>query len=222
MRGYVALLHGLGRSSASMTYAEYRVRRAGLTPVNIAYPSRREPLEALARHVAERLPADASLPLHFLTHSMGGIVLRLLARSYRPGNLGRAVMLGPPNQGSQLASGIRNTWISRWFLGPAAQEIGHLPGSVPNQIGPVDFEVGVIAGRSSFDPLRIFVAGESDGRVSLQETKVEGMTDWISVKRSHALLMVDPSVFDQALHFIEHGGFRRPSGAADRNQPGER
>jgi len=209
VRGYVVLLHGLGRSPASLIYAAYRMRRAGYTPVNIGYPSRREPLETLARHVAERLPADASRPMHFLTHSMGGIVLRLLARSRRPPNLGRGVMLGPPNQGSQLASGVRRTWISRLILGPAVDEIGHLPGSVPNQLGPVDFEVGVIAGRSSFDPLQIFMAGESDGRVSLDETKVEGMSDWLIVKRGHALLMLDPSVLDQALHFFEHGRFRR-------------
>lgn len=209
MRGHVVLLHGLRRTSASLVYAEYRVRRAGLTPVNIGYPSRRAPLEALAEHVAERLPAASGDPLYFLTHSMGGVVLRVLAHSFRPKNLTRAVMLGPPNQGSQLATGVRNTWISRWFLGPSGQQIGHLPDSVPNQLGAVDFELGVIAGRSSLDPLSLLVAGESDGRVSLQETKVDGMKDWISVRRSHALLLFDPSVLDQAFHFFEHGRFKR-------------
>src|SRR5262245_28765520 len=92
-RGSVVLLHGLGRSPWSLLYAARRLKQAGFTPVNIGYPSRHAPLDALAQHVADRLPADRSQPLHFLTHSLGGIVLRCLAQTHRPPNLGRAVML---------------------------------------------------------------------------------------------------------------------------------
>jgi pimeloyl-ACP methyl ester carboxylesterase len=208
-RGDVVLLHGLGRSPWSFLYAERRLRQAGFTPVNIAYPSRKAPLDVLARHVAERLPADRNRPVHFLTHSLGGIVLRCVAQAHRPPHLGRAVMLGPPNQGSQLASGVRGLRIASAILGPVVPQLDRLPGSVPNQLGPVNFEVGVIAGRSRFDPLHVFLAGESDGRVSLDETKVEGMADWIAVNRGHALLMFDPDVIGQAIHFFEHGRFSR-------------
>ncbi len=209
MRGYVVLLHGLGRGPLSLRYAQSRLAQAGFTPINIGYPSRREPLEALARYVADRLPSDRSVPVHFLTHSLGGIVLRTLAKSHRPPNLGRAVMLGPPNQGSQLATGLRGLRLFQLIMGPAVRQIDRLPTSVPNRLGPVDFEVGVIAGRSRFDPLHIFIAGESDGRVGLEETKVEGMADWMVVDRGHAILMLDARVLDQAIHFFEHGRFNR-------------
>jgi triacylglycerol lipase len=205
MRGHVVLLHGLGRSPLSLGYAASRLRRAGFAAVNIGYPSRHQPLDQLARGVAAQLPASG--PLHFLTHSMGGIVLRCLVKTARPPNLGRAVMLGPPNGGSQLASRLRDRWLYRATLGPAGQQIGADAGSVPNQLGPVDFEVGVIAGRRALDPLRWLVAGESDGRVSLAETKVAGMSDWTTVPRGHAFLMFDAKVIDQAVHFFEHGRF---------------
>jgi triacylglycerol lipase len=82
---------------------------------------------------------------------------------------------------------------------------------VPNSLGPVDFELGVIAGHRALDPFRWLVTGESDGKVCVAETRVAGMTDWLCVQRSHALLHVDPRVIDQAIHFLEHGQFARPA-----------
>jgi triacylglycerol lipase len=204
--GHVVLLHGLGRSPLTFRYAEQRLRRAGFTTTNIGYPSRRAPIEALAEGVAERLPAGVR-PLHFLTHSMGGIVLRCLVKRQRPQHLGRVVMLGPPNGGSQLAARLRSRWYYRLLMGPAAQQIGTDPASVPRLLGPVDFPVGVIAGNRSIDPFRFLVAGESDGKVSLEETRVEGMADWCCRPRGHSFLMFDPWVIDQAAHFFRHGRF---------------
>lgn len=207
--GHVVLLHGLGRSPMSLKYAEYRLRQGGFSPLNIGYPSRRAPIESLARMVAEKLPTASGRPLHFLTHSMGGIVLRQLLKANRPPNIGRAVMLGPPNRGSQLATRMRGSRIYRFAMGPAGQEIVSDLDSVPNTLGAVDFEVGVIAGKKAFDPLRSLVAGESDGRVSLDETRVDGMADWLCVTRGHAFLMFDPKVIDQAIHFFRFGRFAR-------------
>jgi pimeloyl-ACP methyl ester carboxylesterase len=209
---HVVLLHGLGRSSASLLYAAGRLRRAGFATVNLGYASRRLPLEVLARSVAERLPPAASR-LHFFTHSMGGIVLRCLVKAQRPANLGRVVMLGPPNRGSQLATRLRGAWYYRMLMGPAGQQIGADLDSVPNTLGPVDFELGVIAGNRALDPFRFLVAGENDGKVSLEETRVEGMSDWLCIPRGHALLMFDRQAIDQAAHFFRHGRFARTGGS---------
>jgi triacylglycerol lipase len=208
MRGDVILLHGLGRSPLSLRYAEHRLRKAGWSTHGIAYPSRRQPIEELARFVAARLPATTG-PLHFLTHSLGGIVLRCLIKSHRPRNLGRTVMLGPPNGGSQLAARVAKAWFPRWVMGPALRQLGTGPDCFPARLGAVDFEVGVIAGHRSYDPFRLLLRGESDGKVCVPETRVEGMTDWLCVPRGHTLLMLDPKVLDQVLHFLEHGRFAR-------------
>jgi hypothetical protein len=195
-----------------MLYAERRLRQAGFATSNIGYPSRRMPIEALVAAVAARLPVEPER-LHFLTHSLGGIVLRCLVKAQRPANLGRAVMLGPPNQGSQLASRMSAAWYYRLATGPAGQQIGADAASVPNSLGPVDFEVGVIAGTRTIDPFQLLIDGESDGKVTLDETRVEGMTDWWSLPRGHAFLMFDPVVIDQAAHFFRHGRFQRDEGA---------
>ena len=205
---HVILLHGLGRSALSMRYTERRLRRAGFRCTSIDYPSRRMPIEELALSVAERLPPDPG-PLHFLTHSLGGIVLRCLVKVRRPANLGRAVMLGPPNRGSQLASRLGPTWYFRRMMGPAGQQIGSDPESVPNTLGPVDFELGVIAGTRTIDPFRFLIAGPSDGKVTPEETRVEGMSDWLALRRGHAFLLFDGHVIDQAAHFFRHGRFAR-------------
>jgi triacylglycerol lipase len=204
--GHVVLLHGLGRSPLTFRYAEQRLRKAGFTTSNLGYPSRRAPIEALADQVAARLPSGAG-PLHFLTHSLGGIVLRCLVKRRRPPQLGRVVMLGPPNAGSQLATRLRARWYYRLATGPAGQQIGSDAASVPNLLGPVDFPLGVIAGNRSVDPFRFLVIGESDGKVTLEETRVEGMADWRCLPRGHSFLMFDARVIDQAAHFFRHGRF---------------
>jgi triacylglycerol lipase len=206
---HVVLLHGLGRSPASMLYAQRRLRQAGFATSSIGYPSRRLPIDELAAGVAAKLPDCERL--HFLTHSLGGIVLRCLVKARRPPNLGRAVMLGPPNRGSQLASRLRAAWYFRLATGPAGQQLGTDLASVPNTLGPVDFEVGVIAGTHTIDPFRLLIAGQSDGKVTLDETRVEGMSDWWSLPRGHGFLMFDPKVIDQAAHFFRHGRFERGS-----------
>jgi pimeloyl-ACP methyl ester carboxylesterase len=204
--GHVVLLHGLGRSPRTFRWAERRLRRAGFSTTNIGYPSRRAPIEALADAVAERLPADAR-PLHFLTHSLGGIVLRCLVQRRRPQHLGRVVMLGPPNGGSQLAARLKPRWYYRLVMGPAGQQIGTDADSIPRRLGPVDFPLGVIAGNRSLDPFRFLIGGESDGKISVEETRVEGMTDWWCLPRGHGFLLFDARVIDQAVHFFRHGRF---------------
>jgi triacylglycerol lipase len=205
----VVLLHALGRTRLSLLFAERYLRRAGLDPVSIPYPSRREPIERLAELVRASLPQEGDRPLHFVTHSLGGIVLRYLVQAGRPPNLGRVVMLGPPNRGSQLATRLKRSWLFRLATGPAGQQIGSDAQSVPNRLGPADFELGVIAGTTAFDPFRFLISGQSDGKVTLDETRVDGQTDWLAVRRAHALLVNDPRVLSQAVHFIAHGRFAR-------------
>jgi hypothetical protein len=205
----VVLLHALGRGRLSLISAERHLRRAGFDPLPISYPSTQRPIADLAELVAARLPADPGRPLHFLTHSMGGIVLRHLVRTCRPPGLARVVMLGPPNRGSQLASRLRRSWVFRLATGPAGQQIGAEPDSVPNQLGPVDFELGIIAGTTALDPFGLLISGANDGKVSLDETRVDGAADWLVVRRAHALLINDPNVLAQAVHFLHHGRFSR-------------
>lgn len=202
-RERVILLHALAGTKASMLYLEYRLRKAGFETCNMGYPSTRKPIEELASHVAARLPKSEK-PLHYVTHSMGGIVLRQMIRENRPPNLGRVVMFAPPNQGSCLAARLRRNWYFRTVFGPAGQQLIDGAGSLPRKLGPVDFELGIIAGTF---PIGRLVKDPSDGRVMVEETKVEGMTDFVEVSASHTFIIFNRQAIRQAIHFLRYARF---------------
>ncbi len=211
----VILLHGLGRSPLSMVPLQISLELAGYRTVNQGYPSRGESIETLAAaHVAEALhkcgsPPDA--PVHFVAHSMGGILVRqyLQDRDLPAGS--RMVMLGPPNQGSEL---VDRFGADAWFrvLGPAALQLGTEAGGLPSQLDPVDLEIGVIAGtRAGLDS--IFLQSSrmpepNDGRVSLSSARLEEMRDFLAVEQSHSLLLIENRVMRQVLAFLATGRFQ--------------
>jgi len=201
----VVLLHALAGTRISLLYLEHRLRKAGFITFNRGYPSTRKPIEELAAYVASRLPKGEK-PLHFVTHSMGGIVLRKLVENTSLPNLGRVVMFAPPNKGSRLADRLRGKWLYRMVFGPAGQQLGNEADDLPNSLGPVDFELGVIAGTRSIGRL---VKAPSDGRVTVDETKVEGMTDFIEVPASHTFIVLNRLAINQAVYFLRQGRFYR-------------
>jgi len=204
----VVLLHGLGRTRRSMARAAAHLREAGFDARPIGYPSRRLPIETLARHVAARLPRDGAGPLHFLTHSMGGIVLRQLLRVERPPDLGRVVMLAPPNHGSGLARRLGRNPLFRLALGPAGTQLTDGPDGLPARLGPADYELGVIVGNRPFFLMRLLSRGEGDGKVTLDEARLEGMRDFRVVPCGHTFIMNDRRALDQAVAFLRSGRFR--------------
>jgi hypothetical protein len=213
-RPHAVLLHGLGRTWLSMTPVEAFLRRNGFRVTNLGYPSRKFSVESLvAGRIGPRLdglPADR--PLHFVTHSMGGILLRrfLQDRDLPPGS--RIVMLAPPNRGSELVDRMQDLALFRWRNGPAGLQLGAGPDSLPNRLGPIRAEVGVIAGNRCLNPIfGRMIPGPSDGKVSVERAKLPEMTDFLVLPVSHTFAMLDRRVLAQILHFLRHGRFDRPA-----------
>ncbi|MBT3314626.1 MAG: alpha/beta hydrolase [Anaerolineae bacterium] len=209
----VILLHGLGRASHSMTYLSNRLQRAGYSSCNVSYPSRKYSVKKLA--IGFILPAieeciESNEPVHFVTHSLGGIIVRQLAALQAPINFGRIVMLAPPNGGSEIANIVqRNVFVSA-FNGPAGKELGTSEKALPRSLGPAPFEVGIIAGNRTINPLLSRrIAGENDGRLSVENAKLEGMADFIVLPVSHPLIMLSKKVAEETIHFLEYGRFQR-------------
>jgi hypothetical protein len=212
---YVILLHGLARTYRSMNKIEKRLSKIGYRVINVDYPSTEHPIEYLAENVLgeiiERYPTDSETKIHFVTHSMGGIIVRYYLNHHRLESLGRVVMLSPPNQGSELVDHLRNTYLYKEKNGPAGQQLGTDEKSVPRSLGPVDFELGVITGSLSFNPASsMVIPGQDDGIVSVESAKVKGMTDFIVMPNSHTFIMKSKSVIKQIIHFLQNGEFNHP------------
>jgi len=215
----VVLLHGLLRSKTDMVPLSHYLRKRGYDTINILYPSRKMSLEALSDYIAAQITEnpeyDPEKPLHFVTHSMGGLVARYYIDRYNPPNLGRVVMLAPPNQGSDLADNLNKSKILgpfyRKIYGPAALQ---LLTTYKHTDAPVAYPLGVITGNVSVNPLARFLlnkkhVGPHDGIVPVERTKIEGMTDHIIVPFSHPFIMFRKNVMRQVLYFLKTGSFRK-------------
>jgi triacylglycerol esterase/lipase EstA (alpha/beta hydrolase family) len=209
----VVLLHGLARTDRSMRPLEKRLTDAGFQVHNLGYPStERTPEELVANLHAQISACCAAVPrLHFVTHSLGGILLRAYLADHPHGNLGRVVMLAPPNHGSELADLLSDSRLFELAFGPTATQLGTAPDSLPNRLPPPTFEFGVIAGTRSVNPISgLVLPGQNDGTVSVTSAGLSGMSDFVAVPVSHPLIMQSEVVGRHVIEFLQHGRFRPP------------
>jgi len=210
-RETVILLHGLGRTHLSMATFEETLAGKGYRVINVNYPSTSEPIEIHAKNLGDVLKhccMDESETIHFVTHSMGGIIVRYYLANNELKNLGRVVMLSPPNQGSEIVDTLKGNKIFQENMGPAAMQLGTDDDSLPNTLGPVSFELGIITGDQSLNPLySAMIPGSDDGKVSVDNAQVKGMADFIVVPHSHSFIMNSETVIEQTDYFLKHGKF---------------
>jgi pimeloyl-ACP methyl ester carboxylesterase len=195
-----------------MAKLENSLQENGYVVVNIDYPSRDHPIETLAPEAVGRGLEECrnAQPekIHFVAHSLGGILVRYyLTRNSIP-ELGRMVMLAPPNQGSEVVDQFANVPGYALMNGPTGYQLGTEPNSIPNTLGPVSFPVGIIAGTKSVNPiLSTALPGPNDGKVSVQRARVEGMADFIEVAASHPFIIKNAEAIRQTLVFLKNGKF---------------
>ena len=188
---------------------------AGFATLNLDYASRRKALEGLAEDIhpsIQRFADGIDGSIHFACHSMGGLLARVYIARHRPERLGRVVMLGTPNSGSEIADRLGHLKLYRAFFGPAGQQLGTLRDDAINALfPPVDYPVGIIAGDRSIYPIASrFLPKPHDGRVSVANTKLEGMADHIVIPSSHPWLARNSIALAQTIAFLQDGKFTSP------------
>ena len=211
----VVLLHGISRTALSLRKMQTALEAAGFATLNIDYPSRRHAIEALAEHIHPAVAlfaAGIEGQIHFACHSMGGLLARVYISKYRPARLGRVVMLGTPNAGSEIADRLKNVSLYRAWFGPAGEQLVTRRDAATNALfPPVHYPVGIIAGNRSVDPTAsLFLPKPHDGRVSVENTKLDGMADHIVIGASHPWLMQKNLAIGQTITFLTEGKFKRP------------
>ena len=209
----VVLLHGISRTARSFRKMQAALEGCGFATLNQDYASRRKALEALAEDIhpaIQRFADGIDGSVHFVGHSMGGLLARVYIARYRPKRLGRVVMLGTPNSGSEIADRLKNFGAYRAFFGPAGQQLGTQRSAVDDaMLPPVNYPVGIIAGNRSIYPITsAFLPKPHDGRVSVANTKLDGMKDHIVIRTSHPWLVRNSVAIEQAIAFLVEGKFK--------------
>jgi len=210
----VILFHGMGRTNQSMESMQEALISAGYHTVNVNYPSRDETIQMLSENY---FPISIELceqfnpsRIHFVTHSLGGIIVRMGIKEHRPHHLGRVVMLSPPNAGSPIIDTFRDNAFYSWIIGPAGKQLSTDEDSVPNTLGPADYAVGIITGNQHafFDTwLADMIPGTDDGKVAIESALLAGMDDFLVVEESHPFIMNSAYVHYETISFLKNGFF---------------
>ena len=209
----VVVVHGLGRTATSMALLVARLQEAGYRVVNFGYPSTKEPIEELVARLDEAVTAccaEAPEGVHFVSHSMGGILVHRYLAGRESGHLGRVVMLSPPNQGSEIIDAFADSPLLPIVLGPSGAALGTDGDGIAFRLDSVNFRLGVITGNRSMSPIGSWIIpGPDDGKVAVERARSEGAADFLVVPATHTFIMNRRDVADQTTHFLRDGRFER-------------
>ncbi|RVT39875.1 esterase/lipase family protein [Sphingobium algorifonticola] len=213
----IVLLHGFGGHPIQTTLLARRLRQSGYYVANIGYPSWRWPIDRVIDHLYRRISASPVIDgrqLHFIGHSMGGLILRAYLAQHRPVNMGRVVMLGTPNGGSELADLLYRLRLHTLILNKAGDLLRtKRPDMIEAALGHIDYPLGIIAGESTFNGFlpNIVFGAPNDGKVSVAATHLLAQTDHLVLPVTHTAMIYARPVAQNIVHFLRHGRFHRPA-----------
>jgi pimeloyl-ACP methyl ester carboxylesterase len=207
----VVLVHGLGRGKSIMVPLQTRLEKAGFSTALIDYHSINRTPEQILEEVTKQIDTiqiDSDQTIHFVGHSLGGLIIRAYLDSNKIKNLGKVILIGSPNKGTPFVDRFRDAWWLK-LVGPAASSLGTDSKSFPRSLRPPYYPVGIIAGISRTINNDDFIPGEDDGIVPVESTKIEGMKDFILVEVSHSALPQNELVAEQTIEFLKNGTFKK-------------
>ena len=208
----VIVIHGFARRANSMGKLAEHIHREGYEVRNVGYSSIQQSLDEIQADVFEKfnqyILSNPDKKIHFVGHSLGGLLIRAYLDQKSLKNLGSVVLMGAPNKGSALVDEYEERWFFSW-LGSGLSELGADSEFLKKLKAPY-YTVGVIAGSRPFS--KFFdssLEGVHDGLVTVESAKLEGMSDFIVINVHHSRMKRDPRVFEQVIHFLKHARFKK-------------
>ena len=207
----VILLHGIMKSSKKMKGLAEFLRKNQFDVCNISYPSTKFPLEELVDIIHDEISQASALSynnISFVGFSMGGLLTRAYLNKYKPDNLGNVVFIGTPNNGSEVADFFKNYKLYKMLCGPAGQQLVTDQEEFKKILGMPDYDFGVVAGNFTVNLLLSRIINKpNDGKVSVESTKLQGMSDHIVLRTSHPFMIRNKKIWQYALNFLNHTKF---------------
>lgn len=206
----IVLLHGLGRSNTSMWLLASRLEDVGFHVQRVGYSSLHQSPDEILKDVSLQINQccrNHTQSVHFVGHSLGGLMVRAYLQDNKVDKLGRVVLLGTPNKGTEVVDHFSDGWL-RNILGPTAKALGTDKNSFPNSLEAPYYPVGIIAGELKSTINDMVIPGRDDGIVSVEATKIDEMTDFIILETGHSMMRYDSEVADQTIEFIKNGAFK--------------
>ncbi|MFP6899831.1 MAG: hypothetical protein VCA36_02740 [Opitutales bacterium] len=200
----VVLLHGMGRTRVSMLVLSKRFKDAGYQTVNFPYNQASRSLDEISGELIEFMQGKVKTPrYHLIAHSLGSVIIRDAFRKEYPPGLGRIVMIAPPNRPAHLAQRLKKNVLYRWLTGESGQKLSEE--DFYRDLPVPEAEFGVIAGDKG---QKVTFSEPNDGLVTVESTKLEGMSDFIVLNHAHTFIMNCKDTFDHCREFLEEGSFQ--------------
>lgn len=209
----VVLAHGLGRSDWAMWQFAQKLENANYKVCRLDYATIGKSVEAVITETDSQINAciKHAPKVHFVGHSLGGLVIRAYLQNNQQkllgSKVGEIVLIGTPNKGSELADHLRESWLMK-LAGGVSQTLVTGSSSFGNRIKESYFNLGVIAGTKSSSLTDKHFKGENDGLVSVESTKLKSMSDFITLEVGHSQMRYSQAVAEQTIHFLQKGVFK--------------
>ena len=209
---YVVIIHGMAQSKKSMAKLAKYLESCNYAPIVIDYPSTKHGIENIAKNfvINQIENLDKTKKVHIIGYSLGGIIARYVVDNYQIDSLGNIILIGSPNKGSEMAKFLENNLLVHKIFGPALKDLrpnSEFWDKIKDNVH--EKNVGVIAGDFSMNPLSSLLVfdGSSDGTVSVESAKIDGMKDFLILHHSHYFLMRNNEILSYIENFLQYGIF---------------